>query len=206
MVEADLQRVATGSRCTDNEDSSGHRRCWVYRPICRQCPGAKRLPCLGVGLGPSAAVDCVECDLTDKPAISRAVSEIMPDVVVHLAAMAFVGDGHPEDFYRVNVFGALNLLEALSQNKQTPSRVLVASSANVYGNVPDEELTEEICPAPINHYAASKLAMEHMVRTYFDRLPIVITRALLIIRGPGRMRRFVIPEDCRALQTPRRQP
>ncbi len=74
-----------------------------------------------------------------------------------------------------------------------PSRILVASSANVYGNISGRELNEDICPAPVNHYAASKLAMEHMVRTWFDRLPIIVTRPFNYT-GPGQDEKFVVPK------------
>ena len=146
----------------------------------------------GMGLGPASTGDWLACDLTNKSEIKDAVAQIEPNVVVHLAALAFVPEGNPEDFYRVNVFGTLNLIEALSENKPGPSRVLIASSANVYGNNVGE-LTETTCPAPANHYAASKLAMEHMVRTWFDRLPIVITRPFNYT-GPGQDERFVVPK------------
>lgn len=146
----------------------------------------------GVGLGPPSTSDWIACDLTNKEETGNAVARVAPDIVVHLAALAFVPEGNPEDFYRVNVFGTLNLIEALAGNVPGPSRVLVASSANVYGNN-SRELTETVCPAPVNHYAASKLAMEHMVRTWFDRLPIVITRPFNYT-GPGQDERFVVPK------------
>ncbi len=146
----------------------------------------------GAGLGSPSTGDWMACDLTNKAETLDAVARIMPDVVVHLAALAFVPEDDPEEFYRVNVFGTLNLIEALAGNRQMPSRVLIASSANVYGNN-SAELNETTCPAPTNHYAASKLAMEHMIRTWFDRLPIVITRPFNYT-GPGQDERFVVPK------------
>ncbi len=146
----------------------------------------------GVGLGQPSTGDWVACDLTDKEQTRAAIAGLELDVVVHLAALAFVPEGAPEDFYRVNLFGTLNLIEALAEKKPGPSTVLIASSANVYGNNP-QELSETTCPAPVNHYAASKLAMEHMVRTWFDRLPIVITRPFNYT-GPGQDEKFVVPK------------
>jgi GDP-6-deoxy-D-talose 4-dehydrogenase len=147
----------------------------------------------GIGLGEPATSDWVDCDLRDLLPTKRAVDSIRPDVVIHLAAMAFVADAHPEEFYRVNVFGTLNLLEALHACDRKPSRVLIASSANVYGQASEEKLTETACPAPVNDYACSKLAMEHMAKTWFDRLPIVITRPFNYT-GPGQDERFVVPK------------
>ncbi len=148
---------------------------------------------IGIGLGNPPGSDCISCDLTDKADTRKSLRGTTPDVVVHLAALAFVGEGNPENFYRVNVLGTTNLLEALAESDRTPSRILIASSANVYGNISGRELSEDVCPAPVNHYAASKLAMEHMVRTWFDRLPIIVTRPFNYT-GPGQDERFVVPK------------
>ncbi len=136
------------------------------------------------------------CDLTNAEETLRAVLAAKPDVVVHLAAVSFVAHGNAEEFYRVNVFGTLNLLEALVRLPSPPSRVLIASSANVYGTPPIEVLDETVCPQPVNHYGNSKLAMEHMVRTWFDRLPIVVTRPFNYT-GPGQADHFLIPKIVR---------
>ncbi|KTT04397.1 epimerase [Pseudomonas oryzihabitans] len=148
-----------------------------------------------VGFG-SAATDAdltLACDLTDKAAVAAAVGQAQPDWVVHLAALAFVGHADQEAFYRVNLFGTLNLLEALGALERQPQRVLIASSANIYGTPGVEVIEESVCPAPVNHYACSKLAMEHMVATWYDRLPIAITRPFNYT-GPGQDERFLIPK------------
>lgn len=134
------------------------------------------------------------CDLTDRAATEVAVRDAQPDAVIHLAALSFVGHDHPEEFYRVNVFGTLNLLQALTGLDRPPQRVLIASSGNVYGTPDIEVLDELVCPAPVNHYANSKLAMEHMVRAnWFSRMPIVITRPFNYT-GVGQAKHFLIPK------------
>jgi nucleoside-diphosphate-sugar epimerase len=133
------------------------------------------------------------CDLTDPHAVAEAVLQSESDVVIHLAAVTYVAHDDAEDFYRVNVLGTLNLLQALARLKRTPKRVIVASSANVYGTPKAEVLHESLCPAPVNHYAASKLAMEHMVRTWFEKLPILITRPFNYT-GPGQAEHFLVPK------------
>jgi GDP-6-deoxy-D-talose 4-dehydrogenase len=132
-------------------------------------------------------------DLTDRKALQREVLLTVPDSVVHLAAISFVGHGDESAFYAVNAVGTTNLLTALAQLPQTPRRVLLASSANVYGNCEASPIAESQSPAPVNHYAMSKLAMEHLSRTYSDRLPLVITRPFNYT-GPGQAVNFVIPK------------
>ena len=132
-------------------------------------------------------------DLTDLEALQREVLATAPDAVLHLAAISFVGHADDNAFYTVNVIGTMNLLAALAQLPQAPRRVLLASSANVYGNCEASPISESQPPAPVNHYAMSKLAMEHMSRTYADRLPMVITRPFNYT-GPGQALNFVIPK------------
>ncbi|MDI5985656.1 GDP-mannose 4,6-dehydratase [Halomonas sp. M4R5S39] len=148
---------------------------------------------VGWGSDPCGADDTQPCDLTDAAAVQAAVSRARPDWVVHLAALSYVGHADQEAFYRTNVFGTLNLLAALGGLDSPPSRILVASSANVYGTPGLEVIDETVCPAPVNHYACSKLAMEHMVANYFEGLPIVITRPFNYT-GPGQDDRFLIPK------------
>jgi len=146
----------------------------------------------GIGVGSPSTEDWVTCDLTHKADAKHAIRGIATDVVVHLAGLAFVAENNPEDFYRVNLLGTLNLLEALAECKRTPRKVVIASSANIYGSSA-VELTEDTCPAPTNHYAASKCAMELMAKLWFDRMPIVITRPFNYT-GPGQDEKFVIPK------------
>ena len=147
------------------------------------------------GLGGEDTKDSsvIPCDLSNKNEVNAVIEKICPDYVVHLAAVSFVGESDIESFYRVNFFGTLNLLEALSSQNPSPCKIIVASSANVYGVPKVETIDESVCPAPVNHYANSKLAMEHMVRTWFDRLPIIITRPFNYT-GPRQSERFLIPK------------
>ena len=135
----------------------------------------------------------LKADLGDVVALDREVLEIAPEAVVHLAAISFVGHPDSTAFYAVNVIGTMNLLAALIKLPQTPHRVLLASSANVYGNCEQSPIGETQAPAPVNHYAVSKLAMEHMSQIYGDRLPLVITRPFNYT-GPGQAENFVIPK------------
>ena len=142
----------------------------------------------------NAAENQVACDLTDKAAVLKCLEQVKPDYVIHLAALSFVGHADEKAFYDVNVFGALNLLESAKELGLVLKKVIFASSANVYGNpVGVEKIDESVAPAPVNHYAMSKLAMEHMTKLWFEQFPLVITRPFNYT-GPGQAEQFLIPK------------
>jgi GDP-6-deoxy-D-talose 4-dehydrogenase len=137
--------------------------------------------------------DMVAVDLCNREELARVVADIRPDVVAHLAAISFVAHGDAEAIYLTNVVGTRNLLEALAGLEQLPSAVLLASSANIYGNAPVEVIDESVAPAPANDYAVSKLAMEYMARLWMARLPIVMARPFNYT-GVGQGVQFLLPK------------
>ena len=132
-------------------------------------------------------------DLNDRAGLAAMVQEVRPDVVAHLAAIAFVGHGDVEQIYRVNVAGTRNLLEALAGLAHKPSAVLLASSANIYGNTDVGVIGEDVPAAPANDYAVSKLAMEYMARLWRDRLPLIVVRPFNYT-GVGQHENFLLPK------------
>jgi nucleoside-diphosphate-sugar epimerase len=146
-----------------------------------------------VGVSHEASESVLAADLCDRDAMLRVVAEAQPDVVVHLAAIAFVAHGDADAIYRTNVVGTRNLLDALAQLAQRPRAVLLTSSANIYGNSDTEILTEEVMPQPANDYAVSKLAMEYMASLWKDRLPIILTRPFNYT-GVGQSEKFLLPK------------
>jgi UDP-glucose 4-epimerase len=105
-------------------------------------------------------------DLLDRPALDAAFAEFRPDAVMHFAAVSDVAESvrDPGKYWRNNVVGSLSLLEAM---RDAGCRQLVFSSTcAIYGDQDGVVLDEEAPEAPITPYAASKRAVEEMIRAF----------------------------------------
>jgi GDP-6-deoxy-D-talose 4-dehydrogenase len=138
-------------------------------------------------------VFALQSNLNDEKSLNDEIAQISPDFVAHLAGISFVASKDHEAFYRVHALGTSNLLQALSKIETAPKKILLASSATVYGNSGNHLSTEDQALTPIDHYATSKVAMEDMAKTFFNRLPIVIARPFNYT-GPGQKGNFLIPK------------
>jgi GDP-4-dehydro-6-deoxy-D-mannose reductase len=139
-----------------------------------------------------------EVDVTDPVALLDAVTAAAPDAIYHLAALTHVGESwkDPLQVLQVNVIGTAALLAAARQCGTDP-RVLVTSSAEVYGAVTDPSLMplDELTPtAPLTPYAASKLAAEAVVGQAFrgHGQEVIVVRPFNHI-GPGQTPNFAVP-------------
>jgi UDP-glucose 4-epimerase len=104
-------------------------------------------------------------DLLDGPALGDVIAEGF-DGVLHFAAFALVGESvaHPERYYRNNVAGTLNLLEAM--RTADVRRLVFSSTCAVYGE-PDEVPIPETAPTrPTSPYGTSKLAVDQMIGAF----------------------------------------
>ncbi|MGF1470918.1 MAG: UDP-glucose 4-epimerase GalE [Rubrobacteraceae bacterium] len=104
----------------------------------------------------------VRGDLLDREQISAALSEGF-DGVLHFAALSLVGESveEPENYYRNNVCGTLNLLESMVDHGA--SRLVFSSTAAVYGEPEEVPITETDATLPTNPYGGSKLAVDRMI-------------------------------------------
>lgn len=134
-----------------------------------------------------------QADVADPSSIEEVVQEVRPQWVAHLAAISFVGHADVEQVYRSNVVGTRQLLEALTRLSTRPSAILLASSANVYGDSQEGALDEAAPFAPANDYGVSKVAMEYVASLYSTRLPTIIVRPFNYT-GRGQRTQFIIPK------------
>lgn len=139
----------------------------------------------------------LDVDIRNRESTQKAVSDLADehsiDAVIHLAAISFVQHDDASEIYQVNVIGTENLLCAIEKAHITP-RVILASSANVYGIPPDSQpLEESQCSAPNNHYACSKLAMEMMAKTFQHKFSIIVVRPFNYT-GINQDKKFLVPK------------
>lgn len=134
-----------------------------------------------------------EFDILDSTALVSLLRRAQPDYVIHLAGISFVPHGDAQRIYAVNAVGTSLLLETLVSESPQVRKVLIASSANVYGNATASPIHEDTTPMPVNHYGCSKLAAEHISRSYFDRLPLIVVRPFNYT-GLGQDPRFLVPK------------
>lgn len=108
------------------------------------------------------AAEFVVADLLDRETVEHAMTTGF-DGVLHFAALALVGESvaHPERYYRTNVGGTLNLLEAMVG--AGVGRLVFSSTCAVYGQPDEVPIPESAPPRPANAYGASKLAVDRMI-------------------------------------------
>ena len=147
----------------------------------------------GTGAVASDLPQYFQTDLLDIIGLAEVVKEVQPAVVVHLAAIAFVGHGNANNFYQVNVIGTRNLLESLALHVNGIEAVLLASSANIYGNSTEGIIAENTPSNPASDYAVSKLAMEYMAKLWIDKLPLFFVRPFNYT-GVGQSEDFLLPK------------
>jgi len=113
-----------------------------------------------------AGVPFVKADLTDQAAVREAFRKHEIGAVIHLAALALVGESvrEPSLYYRQNVGGMLNLLDAMLE--AGVKRIVFSSSAATYGVPETVPIPEEAPTVPVNPYGETKLVGERMLAHY----------------------------------------
>ncbi len=116
----------------------------------------------------------VKGDLLDAEGMRDALAKGF-DGVLHFAALSLVGESveQPERYYRNNVCGTLNLLEAMREAKVR--RLVFSSTAAVYGEPEEVPIPETSPTLPTNPYGSSKLAVDQMIRAVAEARGLAAT-------------------------------
>jgi UDP-arabinose 4-epimerase len=107
-----------------------------------------------------------EGDLLDRSRLDEVLERHRPEAVVHFAAFTYVGESveNPGKYYRNNVVGTLNLLEAMRDRQIR--RIVFSSTCATYGEPEQIPITEDHPQSPINPYGASKWMIERMLSDF----------------------------------------
>ena len=118
--------------------------------------------------------DLIEGDILDRAALTAAMKLVQPDAVAHFAAFAYVAESMtaPELYFRNNVVGTMNVLDAMLENGVP--HLVFSSSCATYG-VSNDLITETTPQNPINPYGRSKLMCEQVIRDYGEAHGITST-------------------------------
>lgn len=110
--------------------------------------------------------EIVEIDLRDEAATSEAVREARVDAIMHFAALHLVPESveKPGEYYRTNVVGGLNLLDAARHHGV--GRFVFSSTAAVYGEPETSPIAESAPKMAINPYGRSKWMVEQILTDF----------------------------------------
>ena len=142
----------------------------------------------------------VQSSLDDTKTLDRAIRQIRPQWVFHLAALAAVGKSFsaPVETMKVNLIGTLGLYEILRKAKSV-EKIIFVSSADVFGPLPPSKMPikPDYPLNPVSPYGASKAAADILSYQYFRAygLPIVRVRAFNHT-GPRQGTGYVVPDFC----------
>lgn len=141
-------------------------------------------------------IQLYQIDFRDEGQVKRLLSEVKPDVIFHLAAQAFVPASfkNPWETLENNIRGQVNLCQSLL-TLEIDARVLIVSSAEVYGAIlPEENPVNENQPfRPANPYSVSKVAQDMLAYQYFITYGMKTFRARAFNHiGPGQDKRFAL--------------
>lgn len=142
-------------------------------------------------------LEIVTLNLLDAESVEKLIVEKKPDEIYHLAALSSPKQSfvNPSETITNNITAEVNILEALRKNNMQSTKVLITSSAEIYGLVKQEDLPiDENTPLnPSNPYAVSKIAQDFLGLQYYlsYKLHVIRVRPFNHI-GPGQTPQFVV--------------
>lgn len=103
-------------------------------------------------------------DLRDRDGVARVLNNHRVDAVMHFAARSLVGESmeKPLEYFQANVGGMLSLLSAMQQ--EGVERIILSSTAAIYGEPKETPIVEEAPSQPTNPYGHSKQICEGLLR------------------------------------------
>ncbi len=127
-------------------------------------------------------VKFIEYDLSDNNVLDKLPNDC--DYILHIAGQSSgeISFDDPASDLTKNTLSTLNLIKYGIAKKV--KKFLFASSMSVYGNVPNQAISESYLPSPISCYGISKLTSERYLDIFKDKLPFINLR-MFNVYGPG---------------------
>ena len=138
-------------------------------------------------------------NILDRGFLEDIINKQQPDSIIHLAAVAPTWSRDPENIFKINLIGTLNLYLAVESQKKLAGlnpKIIYVSSAEVYGKTENPEKISETAPFfPANYYGNSKVSADRLSYQMSQSAGLKIT----IIRpfnhtGPGQQKGFFVPD------------
>ncbi|MBI2593168.1 GDP-mannose 4,6-dehydratase [Candidatus Daviesbacteria bacterium] len=147
----------------------------------------------------SENVQYLNGNILDRGFLEDLIKKYQPEKIIHLAAIAPTWSQDPENIFKINLLGTLNLYLAVEsakkQNGYNP-KIIYVSSAEVYGKTTNPEKIKEDSPFfPANYYGSSKVAADRLSyqMSQSAKLQIIIIRPFNHT-GPGQLAGFFVPD------------
>lgn len=143
------------------------------------------------------------CNLLEKEKVLKVIEKIKPDLIFHLAGYTIprLSYDQPEETFKINVFGQINIFEAI-RNLELSTKVLIVGSSEEYGIVknPKKPVNENEPLNPVSPYAVSKVAQDFCGLSYFHtyKMPIIRIRPFPHL-GPRLDERLAIPSFAKQI-------
>jgi len=142
-------------------------------------------------------INLIKADLSQEKSVFDVVGKVSPTVIFHLAALTSPADSfkNPIATLNNNISLEVNLLEAVRKFNLLDTKILIVSSADIYGRVSKENLpiNESTPLLPTNPYSVSKIAQDFLGLSYFFayKLKVVRVRPFNHI-GPRQSPKFAV--------------
>jgi len=136
-----------------------------------------------------------QCDILDLNKLTNIIKSICPDQIYHLAGFSSVGKSYKYEHTCkiVNTIGTKNLFDSIVNNKEYNPKILIVSSAIVYGKPHKSPITESFPIQPLSPYGESKIRQEKISLYYANKhnLHLIIVRSFTHI-GPGQKNQILL--------------
>src|SRR3989344_5878027 len=138
-------------------------------------------------------------NILDRGFLEDLIEKYQPDFILHLAAVAPTWTQDPENIFKINLIGTLNLYLAIEAQKKISGidpNIIYVSSAEVYGKtINPEKISEDNPFFPANYYGSSKVAADRLSyqMSQSAKLKIIIVRPFNHT-GPGQLKGFFVPD------------